>query len=177
MNCHQPWHMTWLTKKVAYLSRRPLTCLVCELTKWKPTIWGYFSFITSIGSSIFETCARSEVYSSVFLSWVQKHVMQKQTQTYPWLPVLKYLTKGCTVVYLNPVPTWSRCVPTTKIGAWGAWTEMELSQKLRPACSWPNRMFHTNRYTARLDRKNWNTDEWAPSEPPRHYIDSQPVAH
>ena len=35
----------------------------------------------------------------------------------------------------SEVLTWSMCVPTMNIGALGACTMMELSQKLRPACS------------------------------------------
>ena len=52
--------------------------------------------------------------------------------------------------------TWSQCVPITKMGACGAWHLMELSQKSKPACSYPSLVVHSNKYTARLDRKNYN---------------------
>jgi hypothetical protein len=41
-------------------------------------------------------------------------------------------------------------------GAFGQWQATELSQKSRPACSNPILMFHSNMYTACLDRKNYN---------------------
>ena len=57
--------------------------------------------------------------------------------------------------------TWSACEPTMKTGARGACTWIELNQKSRPACSSPRRMFHSNKYTARFDKKNYNNKLWS----------------
>ena len=46
-------------------------------------------------------------------------------------------------------------MPTIMTGAFGQWQATELSQKSRPACSNPILMFHSNMYTAWLDRKNY----------------------
>ena len=55
--------------------------------------------------------------------------------------------------------TWSTWEPTIKMGALGACTVIELSQKSRPACSYPSLTFHNNKYTALLDMKYWRGDK------------------